>query len=113
MSSQERASADVAISVRRLCKRYGGQQAVDGGDLEVERGEIFAVLGPNGAGKTTTMEILEGYRTRDGGEVQVLGQDPGRQVPPGIPGSGSCCRRPGLQRAHGPGGAVAFRRLLP
>lgn len=52
--------------------------AVDGLDLEVARGEIFAVLGPNGAGKSTTVEILEGARERDAGEVSVLGQDPGR-----------------------------------
>ena len=70
-----------AIEVRGLTKRYtqgGGtvKQAVDGLDLTVERGEIFAVLGPNGAGKTTTVEILEGFRKRDGGQVQVLGEDP-------------------------------------
>ncbi|GAB3157361.1 ABC transporter ATP-binding protein [Myceligenerans halotolerans] len=52
--------------------------AVDGLDLDVERGEIFAVLGPNGAGKTTTVEILEGFRERDAGEVSVLGEDPAR-----------------------------------
>ena len=51
-------------------------QAVAGVDLEVEAGEIFALLGPNGAGKTTTVEILEGYRDRDSGEVSVLGVDP-------------------------------------
>ncbi len=49
-----------------------------GVDLEVSRGEVFAMLGPNGAGKTTTVEILEGYRTRNGGEVEVLGEDPAR-----------------------------------
>ncbi len=65
-----------AISVRGLVKRYGDRNAVDGVDLDIRRGEIFALLGPNGAGKTTTVEILEGYRTRDGGQVQVLGQDP-------------------------------------
>ncbi|GAA1974893.1 ABC transporter ATP-binding protein [Isoptericola halotolerans] len=59
-----------------LRKRYGTKQAVDGLDLRVEQGEIFAVLGPNGAGKTTTVEILEGFRSRDAGEVTVLGQDP-------------------------------------
>jgi ABC-2 type transport system ATP-binding protein len=53
--------------------------AVRGIDLTVERGQIFALLGPNGAGKTTTVEILEGYRSRDGGSVQVLGYDPARQ----------------------------------
>jgi len=53
--------------------------AVAGIDLDIEHGEIFALLGPNGAGKTTTVEILEGYRDRDGGEVSVLGYDPGHQ----------------------------------
>jgi ABC-2 type transport system ATP-binding protein len=65
-----------AISVRGLRKRYRGITAVDGVDLEIEFGEVFAVLGPNGAGKTTTVEILEGYRPRDGGEVSVLDTDP-------------------------------------
>lgn len=68
-----------AIRVRGLSKFYGGVAAVAGLDLQVERGEVFAMLGPNGAGKTTTVEILEGYRRRDGGEVTVLGLDPGRQ----------------------------------
>jgi ABC-2 type transport system ATP-binding protein len=64
------------VSVRGLHKRYGKFDAVAGIDLEVGRGEIFAFLGPNGAGKTTTVEILEGFRTRTGGEVSVLGVDP-------------------------------------
>jgi ABC-2 type transport system ATP-binding protein len=68
--------SDAAILVRGLRKVYGNTTAVDGIDLEVQRGEIFALLGPNGAGKTTTVEILEGYRRRDGGEVAVLGVDP-------------------------------------
>ncbi|GGQ38804.1 ABC transporter ATP-binding protein [Couchioplanes azureus] len=68
---------DAAIDVKALRKIYGGKAAVDGLDLTVARGEIFALLGPNGAGKTTTVEILEGYRKRDGGEVRVLGVDPG------------------------------------
>ena len=67
---------DAAISVRGLVKRYGDRVAVDGLDLDIRRGEIFALLGPNGAGKTTTVEVLEGFRRRDGGEVQVLGVDP-------------------------------------
>ncbi|TCO58174.1 ABC transporter ATP-binding protein [Actinocrispum wychmicini] len=66
-----------AIQVRGLQKRYGDHQAVAGIDLDVAQGEIFALLGPNGAGKTTTVEILEGHRRRDGGEVRVLGEDPG------------------------------------
>ncbi|MFG1927118.1 ABC transporter ATP-binding protein [Cryptosporangium sp. NPDC048952] len=65
------------IEVSELRKAYGGHTAVDGVDLRVERGEVFGLLGPNGAGKTTTVEILEGHRRRDGGEVRVLGEDPG------------------------------------
>ena len=67
-----------AISVRGLRKSYGELEAVRGIDFEVERGEVFGLLGPNGAGKTTTVEILEGYRRRDEGEVEVLGVDPAR-----------------------------------
>jgi ABC-2 type transport system ATP-binding protein len=67
---------DPAISVRGLRKAYGDTVAVAGVDLEVRRGEVFALLGPNGAGKTTTVEILEGYRRRDAGDVRVLGVDP-------------------------------------
>ncbi|MDK3256193.1 ABC transporter ATP-binding protein [Blastococcus capsensis] len=69
---------DAAISIRGLVKRYGDRAVVDGLDLDIRRGEIFALLGPNGAGKTTTVEICEGYRDRDGGEVRVLGVDPAR-----------------------------------
>ncbi|HEX8958804.1 MAG TPA: ABC transporter ATP-binding protein [Solirubrobacterales bacterium] len=69
---------DPVISIRGLRKSYGEVEAVRGVDLEVRRGEVFAFLGPNGAGKTTTVEILEGYRKRDGGEVNVLGEDPER-----------------------------------
>jgi len=68
-----------AVLVKGLMKSYSGTTAVAGVDLEIPRGEIFALLGPNGAGKTTTVEILEGYRSRDAGEVRVLGCDPGRQ----------------------------------
>ena len=67
-----------AIAVRGLRKTYGALEAVRGIDFEVQRGEVFGLLGPNGAGKTTTVEILEGYRKRDGGEVEVLGTDPAR-----------------------------------
>jgi ABC-2 type transport system ATP-binding protein len=67
-----------AISVRGLRKSYNGLEAVRGVDFEIERGEVFGLLGPNGAGKTTTVEILEGYRKRDAGEVTVLGHDPER-----------------------------------
>jgi ABC-2 type transport system ATP-binding protein len=65
-----------AISIRALGKRYRGTVAVADLSLDVRRGEVFALLGPNGAGKTTTVEILEGYRRRDTGEVSVLGVDP-------------------------------------
>ena len=66
-----------AVSVRGLAKSYGSVRAVDGVSFEVEAGQVFALLGPNGAGKTTTIEILEGFRGRDAGEVRVLGIDPG------------------------------------
>ena len=70
-----------AISVRGLRKSYGPLVAVDGIDFDIEEGEVFGLLGPNGAGKTTTVEILEGYRKRDGGDVSVLGNDPERPGP--------------------------------
>jgi ABC-2 type transport system ATP-binding protein len=72
-------SEPLAVCVRGLVKSYGDVAAVRGIDFDIRRGEIFALLGPNGAGKTSTVEILEGYRTRNEGEVQVLGLDPGRQ----------------------------------
>jgi ABC-2 type transport system ATP-binding protein len=65
-----------AISVRDLRKSYGTYDALRGINFTIEEGEVFGLLGPNGAGKTTTIEILEGYRRRDGGEVDVLGFDP-------------------------------------
>jgi ABC-2 type transport system ATP-binding protein len=65
-----------AIVVRDLRKSYGELEAVRGISFEVREGEVFGLLGPNGAGKTTTVEILEGYRKRDAGEVEVLGTDP-------------------------------------
>ncbi|GGK96886.1 ABC-2 type transport system ATP-binding protein [Curtobacterium luteum] len=68
-----------AIEVHRLEKQYAtGKRAVDDVSFTIAAGETFALLGPNGAGKTTTVEVLEGYRTRTGGEVRVLGHDPAR-----------------------------------
>jgi ABC-2 type transport system ATP-binding protein len=67
---------ETAISVQGLRKAYNGVEAVRGIDFDVKRGEVFGLLGPNGAGKTTTVEILEGYRHRDAGQVEVLGVDP-------------------------------------
>jgi ABC-2 type transport system ATP-binding protein len=69
---------DVAIAVRGLVKHYAGRAVVAGLSFEVRRGEIFALLGPNGAGKTTTVEVIEGYRRADAGDVRVLGLDPAR-----------------------------------
>ncbi|MFD5125362.1 ABC transporter ATP-binding protein [Streptomyces sp. NPDC058385] len=69
-----------AVAVEGLRKRYGDHEAVRGVDFTVSDGEIFALLGPNGAGKTTTLEILEGFRGRDGGSVEVLGRDPGKKA---------------------------------
>lgn len=67
---------ETAISISGLRKTYGGTHAVDGLDLAIKTGEVFALLGPNGAGKSTAVEILEGYRKRDAGDVSVLGSDP-------------------------------------
>ncbi|HEU4465553.1 MAG TPA: ABC transporter ATP-binding protein [Agromyces sp.] len=67
------------IEVRDLRKAYGEVQAVDGVSFEIDRGEVFALLGPNGAGKTTVVEIIEGHRTADSGDVRVLGHDPARR----------------------------------
>jgi ABC-2 type transport system ATP-binding protein len=67
-----------AVRVSGLRKSYGEHDALRGIDFTIEPGEVFVLLGPNGAGKTTTVEILEGYRARDGGTVEVLGADPQR-----------------------------------
>jgi ABC-2 type transport system ATP-binding protein len=75
-AAAQKAPAGAAIEVRDLLVRYGDFTAVDGIDLDVRRGEIFALLGTNGAGKTTTLEVLEGFGTRSGGTVSVLGMDP-------------------------------------
>lgn len=76
-AAEPRASTgDLAVDVRGLRKRYGNVTAVQDLDLRIGRGEVFGILGPNGAGKSTTVEILQGHRDRDGGEVTVLGADP-------------------------------------
>lgn len=72
----QRPTHDLVISTSDLQMRYGSTQVLDGIDLDVEAGGVVAVLGPNGAGKSTTIEILEGFRSRSGGEVSVLGADP-------------------------------------
>jgi ABC-2 type transport system ATP-binding protein len=72
-------TTDSVLSVRDLRKAYGDHVAVSGISFEVHRGEIFGLLGPNGAGKTTTLECLEGIRRADGGDLSILGVDPGRQ----------------------------------
>ena len=68
-----------AVEVKGLRKSYGGQEAVRGITFAIDEGEVFCLLGPNGAGKTTTVEVLEGYRERDAGDVSVLGFDPQRR----------------------------------
>ena len=65
-----------AIQIHDVHKQFGQLNALNGIDLTIEQGEFFALLGPNGAGKTTTVEILGGFRTRDAGDVSVLGTDP-------------------------------------
>jgi ABC-2 type transport system ATP-binding protein len=72
---------DDVVRVRGLRKSYGDHEAVRGVDFSIPRGTVFGLLGPNGAGKTTIVEILEGYRTRSGGEVSVLGSDPQEDEP--------------------------------
>src|SRR6476469_2326647 len=69
-----------SVHVRTLTKTYGTFEAVKGVDFDIFPGEVFGLLGPNGAGKTTTVEILEGLRPRSGGDVSVLGFDPGRET---------------------------------
>jgi ABC-2 type transport system ATP-binding protein len=70
--------SDIAVRAVDIRKSYGRRQILSGVTFDVRRGELFALLGPNGAGKTSTVEIIEGYRTVDGGSVRVLGLDPAR-----------------------------------
>src|SRR5215813_15531682 len=76
-TSRYMSSPAPSVHVRGLTKSYGSFQAVKGLDFDIFPGEVFGLLGPNGAGKTTTVEILEGLRPRTGGDVSVLGIDPG------------------------------------
>ena len=69
---------NTVVAVRDLRMRYGTTDVLTGVDLDIRRGEVVTLLGPNGAGKTTTIEILEGFRARSRGEVEVLGADPAR-----------------------------------
>src|SRR5438105_3348771 len=87
-----------AIEVDDLRKAYEGVEAVRGVSFKVRRGEVFGLLGPNGAGKTTTVEILEGYRERSGGEVSVLGFDPGHRARALRERVGIVLQQPGLYR---------------
>jgi ABC-2 type transport system ATP-binding protein len=91
-------SDELAVRVRGLVKSYGSVRAVRGIDLDIRHGEIFALLGPNGAGKTSTVEILEGYRRRDGGEVAVLGCDPGRDRAKMLPRVGIVLQKTGVDK---------------
>ncbi|WP_167762287.1 ABC transporter ATP-binding protein [Blastococcus sp. CT_GayMR20] len=76
MSVQSQPGAEPVVRVRGLRMSYGPREVLTGVDLDVHTGEVVCLLGPNGAGKTTTIEILEGFRLRSGGDVQVLGEDP-------------------------------------
>ena len=88
---------DLAIQTQSLRKAYGAVEAVRGVDLAIGHGEVYALLGPNGAGKTTTVEILEGHRERDGGEVTVLGHDPARREPAMLRRIGIVLQTPGVE----------------
>jgi len=103
-----------AILVRDLHKSYGEFEAVRGIDFDVATGEVFGLLGPNGAGKTTTVEILEGYRSRTGGIVSVLGHDPGQRSRALRERVGIVLQSTGMYRHVTPREAVAhFARIYP
>ena len=101
-----------AIEVHELRKSYDGVEAVRGISFTIGSGEVFGLLGPNGAGKTTTVEILEGYRRRDGGEVSVLGVDPRRADSAGAGGSASSPSRVSSPEPDRPRAPRALRGLL-
>jgi ABC-2 type transport system ATP-binding protein len=97
-----------AIQVSGVRRAYGAVQALDGVDLTVRQGELVALLGPNGAGKTTLVEILEGHRTADAGEVRVLGHDPARRERPFLERIGVVLQEEGLDPSITVGEAVAL-----
>ena len=101
-----------AIEVAALEKRYGPTSAVDGISFSIAIGEVFGLLGPNGAGKTTTVEILEGYRRADAGEVRVLGVDPWRDGDQLRPRIGVMLQEGGLYPGVRPLEALEVVRLL-
>ncbi len=96
--AQSQTLTDPIVHVRGLRKAYGDHEAVRGIDLDVARGEVLALLGPNGAGKTTTLEILEGHRSRDAGDVTVLGADPAQRDPAILARIGVCLQATGIER---------------
>ena len=96
-----------AVEVNGLVKRYGATPAVDALDLTAAAGQVTAVLGPNGAGKTTTVEICEGLRRRDGGDVRVLGLDPLRDAPALRPLVGVMLQDGGLPNTQRAGDVLA------
>ena len=104
--------APPAISVRGLRKRYGELMVLDGLDLDVPRGQLVALLGPNGAGKTTTVEILEGYRRADSGDVRVLGLDPRRDGAALRPRVGVMLQQGGIMPQGRPGELVRLHARL-
>src|SRR5262245_19148102 len=113
-SSPEVSASAPAILVRDLHKSYGEFEAVRGIDFDVATGEVFGLLGPNGAGKTTTVEILEGYRSRTGGIVSVLGHDPGQRSRALRERVGIVLQSTGMYRHVTPREAVAhFARIYP
>ena len=103
---------DLAISARGLRKRYGELTVLDGLDLEVKTGTLVALLGPNGAGKTTTVEILEGYRQPDAGEVRVLGLEPRRDGAALRPRIGVMLQQGGIMPAALPSELVRLHARL-
>ena len=106
------ARAGAAITIRGLHKRYGSLTVLDGLDLDVPQGTLVALLGPNGAGKTTTVEIVEGYRRPDAGQVRVLGLDPHRDGAALRPRVGVMLQQGGITPQGRPGELVRLHARL-